>query len=259
MEFILSAYYWKRGNRMGTTVFRVEKNREFVVMNHRFLREREMSLKAKGLLALCLALPDDWDYSINGLVAICKESQTSIRSALKELEKFKYLRRERRKDDKGQFVYEYILYELPYSGFVHTDNQHTQKENADKAHTENSTQQSTKKEITNIQSIDKENKEKEKNINDVLFSMVHNEELCELYKDYIEMRKDMDAPLNAKGLQMLIKRAERLSKGNIKVQCLLLENSLLNGWKNVFLPTESELALASEETKEDLRALFGLD
>jgi hypothetical protein len=72
-----------------TTVFRVEKNREFVVMHNKFLREKEMSLKAKGLLALCLALPDDWNYSLNGLCAICKESQTSIRSALKELETFK--------------------------------------------------------------------------------------------------------------------------------------------------------------------------
>ena len=121
---------------MATTVFRVEKNREFVVMHNRFLRERQMSLKAKGLLALCLALPEDWEYSLNGLCAICKESQTSIRSALKELETFKYLKRERKKDAKGQFVYEYIIFETPYSGFVHTDKQHTEKQ-----HTENHTQQ----------------------------------------------------------------------------------------------------------------------
>ena len=49
-----------------STVFRVEKNREFVVMSNKFLRNKEMSLKAKGLLALCLSLPDDWDYSIHG-------------------------------------------------------------------------------------------------------------------------------------------------------------------------------------------------
>ena len=49
-----------------STVFRVEKNREFVVMSNKFLRNKEMSLKAKGLLALCLSLPDDWDYYIHG-------------------------------------------------------------------------------------------------------------------------------------------------------------------------------------------------
>lgn len=133
---------------MATTVFRVEKNREFVVMHNKFLRERQMSLKAKGLLALCLALPDDWEYSINGLCAICKESQTSIRSALKELETFNYLRRERHKDEKGQFVYEYIIYETPYSENLHTEKLHTGKQ-----HKENRIQQSNKKQTINKQNI----------------------------------------------------------------------------------------------------------
>ncbi len=137
---------------MATTVFRVEKNREFVVMHNRFLREKEMSLKAKGLLALCLALPDDWNYSLNGLCAICKESQTSIRSALKELENFHYLKRERRKDEKGQFVYEYIIYECPYAENQHTDKQHTEKQR-----TENNRQQSIKKQTIKKQSIKKKN------------------------------------------------------------------------------------------------------
>ena len=122
-----------------TTVFRVEKNREFVVMHNRFLREKEMSLKAKGLLALCLALPDDWNYSLNGLCAICKESQTSIRSALKELETFNYLKRNRLQNDKGHFIYEYVIYELP-----HTENLHTGKQHTEKPHKEKRTQQSIK-------------------------------------------------------------------------------------------------------------------
>ena len=133
---------------MATTVFRVEKNREFVVMSNKFLREKEMSLKAKGLLALCLALPDDWEYSINGLCAICKESQTSIRSALKELETFNYLKRERRKDDKGQFIYEYIIYETPYS-----ENLHTEKPQTAKAHKDNRRQQNKKGQINKKQNI----------------------------------------------------------------------------------------------------------
>lgn len=124
---------------MTTTIFRVEKNREFVVMSNKFLRNKEMSLKSKGLLALCLALPDDWEYSINGLCAICKESQTSIRSALKELETHGHLKRERKQNEKGQFIYEYVIFETPYSGFVYADNQQT-----DKRQTENRRQQSKK-------------------------------------------------------------------------------------------------------------------
>ena len=133
---------------MATTVFRVEKNREFVVMSNKFLREKEMSLKAKGLLALCLALPEDWEYSINGLCAICKESQTSIRSALKELETFNYLKRERKQDEKGQFIYEYVIFETPYADFLHTDKQHTEK-----PHTAKRRQQSKKGQTIKKQNI----------------------------------------------------------------------------------------------------------
>ena len=82
-----------------STVFRVEKNREFVVMSNKFLRNKEMTLKAKGLLALCLSLPEDWDYSMNGLVAICKENITAVRSALKELEDHGHLQIIKKKGD----------------------------------------------------------------------------------------------------------------------------------------------------------------
>ena len=47
-----------------STVLRVVKNKDYVVMSNVHLREREMSLKAKGLLSVILSLPDDWHYSI---------------------------------------------------------------------------------------------------------------------------------------------------------------------------------------------------
>lgn len=235
-------------------VIRIQKTDNYTVMSNHHLRNKDMSLKAKGLMSLMLSLPPSWDYSIGGLVAICKESHTSIRSAIKELEDNKYLIRERKNNEKGYFVYEYTLYEVPQP---HTENQHTAKGNTVNRHTENRPQIKKEEVNTNKLNMDKENKEKD--IEDVLISCVTDHELIELYRDYIEMRKDIEAPLNAKGLQMLIKRCERLSQNNIKVQKLLLENSLLNGWKNVFLPTESELALASQETQQDLKKMFGLD
>lgn len=138
-----------------TTVFRVEKNREFVVMHNGFLREKGMSLKAKGLLSLCLSLPEDWDYSLNGLCAICKESQTSIRSALKELETFHYLKREREQNEKGHFIYNYIIYEVP-----HIENLHTGKQHTEKPHKGNRTQQSIKKQKIKNKDIKNNNSNK---------------------------------------------------------------------------------------------------
>lgn len=249
---------------MATTVFRVEKNREFVVMNNKFLREKGLSLKAKGLLALCLSLPEDWEYSLNGLCAICKESQTSIRSALKELETFGYLKRERQKDSKGQFVYEYILYELPYSGFAHTDsvnteNQHTENQYKDDAYAENVIQQSIKKQNIKKQNIDKQNKEDIyiNSLNNILFNTVKNKELIELYQEYIEMRRSINAPMTERGLKMLITRCERLSGFNIRIQKTLLEKAIINNWKNVFYPKEEEIRGENKQTLDELKNFYG--
>lgn len=130
-------------------VIRVEKTQNYTIMSNHHLRNKEMSLKAKGLMSLMLSLPPTWDYSIGGLVSICKESHTSIRSALKELEQNRYLVRERINSEKGYFTYEYTLYEIP-----HTENLHTDKAYTAKGRTENRTQ--IKKEKVKKEKINKE-------------------------------------------------------------------------------------------------------
>ena len=237
-----------------TTIFRVEKNANYVVMSNHHLRNKEMSLKAKGLLSLILSLPPEWNYSLSGLCAICKESQTAMRSALKELETNRYLIRKRQKNSLGHFEYEYIVYEIP-----HTENQYTANQHAQKEHTENRRQISKEELNINKLNIDEENKEKNKKEIDEILMGIGNADLIELYWDYIDMRKNMDAPLSPRALKMLVARCERLSNNNIRVQKLLLENAIINGWKNVFLPNESELNAVSQEVANDLRELLGLD
>lgn len=97
--------------------FRVNKNSDYTVMSNYHLRDKTLSLKAKGLLSLMLSLPDDWDYSINGLVAICKEQKTSIVSTLNELKENKYVIVTKLMPDKsntGRIEYIYDIYEQPY-------------------------------------------------------------------------------------------------------------------------------------------------
>ena len=139
-----------------STIFRVEKNSNYTVMSNHHLRNKELSLKAKGLLSLILSLPPEWNYSLAGLCAICKESQTAMRSALKELETHFYLVRRRTKNELGQFEYMYIIYEIPY-----TENQHAGSAAAAKQHTENRPQISKEKKNKDKLNIDILNKEKE--------------------------------------------------------------------------------------------------
>ena len=75
------------------TVFRVEKNANYTVMSNEHLRNRELSLKAKGLLSQMLSLPEEWDYSLEGLSRINREGVDAIRTGIRELEEHGYLER----------------------------------------------------------------------------------------------------------------------------------------------------------------------
>ena len=82
-------------------VFRVERNKGYTVMSNHHLRNKELSLKAKGLLSQMLSLPEDWDYTLAGLSFINREKIDAIREAVKELERAGYIVRSRERDEKG--------------------------------------------------------------------------------------------------------------------------------------------------------------
>ena len=209
-------------------------------MANHHLRNKELSLKAKGLMSLMLSLPPSWDYSIGGLVAICKESHTSIRSALKELEENEYLIRKRINGEKGHFIYEYTLYEIPE--IRHTENRHTDNRHTEEGHIEN--RREINKDLKNKDLVNKE-KEIRNNIyiEDYLplLKDINNNELHNLYIDYIEMRKGINAPISPRGLAMLKNRCERLSNFDYELQKALLEAAIINEWKNVYLPNEQDV------------------
>lgn len=97
-------------------VIRVNKTKDYTVMSNYHFKEKDMSLKAKGLLSLMLSLPDNWGYSVEGLVNICKENETSINTALKELKLFGYLSVTKlmpNQTENGRIEYIYNVYEKP--------------------------------------------------------------------------------------------------------------------------------------------------
>ena len=95
-------------------VFRVEKNRGYTVMSNHHLRNKDLSLKAKGLLSQMLSLPEDWDYTLKGLSLINRESIDAIRTAVWELEKARYITRQQNRDGKGKMAdMIYTIYEQP--------------------------------------------------------------------------------------------------------------------------------------------------
>ena len=98
------------------SVFRVEKNKGYTVMSNHHLRNHTLSLKAKGLLSQMLSLPEDWDYTLQGLAQINKESIDAIREAVRELERAGYIERSRERDERGCLRGTvYTIYEQPHT------------------------------------------------------------------------------------------------------------------------------------------------
>ncbi|MGN0536373.1 MAG: helix-turn-helix domain-containing protein, partial [Acutalibacteraceae bacterium] len=94
--------------------FKIEQQKDFTIMANHHLRNRKLSLKAKGLQSLMLSLPEDWDYTLRGLAAICGDGVDSISSALKELEDAGYIVRKRIRNAQGRLCgTEYIIYQIP--------------------------------------------------------------------------------------------------------------------------------------------------
>lgn len=98
------------------SVIRVNKNENYTVMSNHHLKDGRLSLKAKGLLSIMLSLSDGWHYSVAGLVAICKENETAIKSTLNELKTYGYLvvtKKLPNETESGRFEYVYDVYEQP--------------------------------------------------------------------------------------------------------------------------------------------------
>ena len=97
-------------------ILRINKTKDYTTMSNYHFKDKRLSLKAKGLLSEMLSLPEDWDYSIAGLVAINKEEETAIKSTLNELKQFNYLVVNKlmpNETDSGRYEYVYDIYEMP--------------------------------------------------------------------------------------------------------------------------------------------------
>ena len=96
-------------------IYRVERTRDYTVMSNYHLEDRELSLKAKGLLSMILSLPDEWNYTLRGLAAISKEGVDAIGSTVRELEKAGYIIRRQIRGANGRISdTEYTIYEQPH-------------------------------------------------------------------------------------------------------------------------------------------------
>ena len=187
---------------------RIQKSGNYSIISNEILKKKDLSLKSKGLLTLILTLPDKWELSVNGLVAIVKESKNTVYSILKELNGFGYVERKRITDNSGKVIkWELIVYEKPL----------TKKPDTKKPDVEKCTQV-----ITNSKVITKLNKHNKESFSILVFeSGILQKEDSNSFIDYWtesnaknKMRWQMEKTWD---LNLRIKRWKRTTKyGNTK-------------------------------------------
>lgn len=221
-------------------VIRVNNTKGFTVMSNYHFQDKEISLKAKGLLGLMLSLPSNWGYSVNGLVAIVKENKAAVQTALKELEEHKYLKRTRVQDETGRFDYIYDIYEKPYDKLPCTENQCTDIQCTEVQCTENQPLINTNKQNTNKQNTKElnTNEYKEKNIkkesvNSVIAEYTENKDLQDALHGFVEMRNKARKPLTARAMKLSLNKLNELALDDV-TKIAIVNQSIVHSWSTFY-------------------------
>lgn len=223
------------------SVIRVEKTKNYTVMSNYHFKEKKMSLKAKGLLSLMLSLPDDWNYSISGLVAICKENETAIRSALKELQQFGYVIIEKimpNKTESGRIEYVYTVLEKPKQEGKKQDieNLHVETQHMENRVQLNINKQNTNKLNTKEKDIKKNSKKKSKidikieSIEKTCLEYDLEDEVIELLSRFFRNLLENHKMVTEDKICAIL---TKLAKVNTKTQISAIKLSLDNGYMNI--------------------------
>lgn len=218
------------------STIRVNNTKGFTVMSNYHLQDKEISLKAKGLLGLMLSLPSNWDYSVNGLVAIVKENKAAVQTALKELEEHKYLKRTRVQDETGRFDYIYDIYEKPYDKLPWTENRCTDIQCTENRCTENQPQINTNKQNTkelNTNRLNTNNslgeKGKKETVNSVIAEYTESQDLQDALHDFVDMRTKVRKPLTVRAIKLSLNELDKLALDDV-TKIAIVNQSIVHSW-----------------------------
>ncbi len=241
--------------------FKVNKTRDYTIIPNIHLKERKMSLKSKGLLTLMLSLPDDWNYSLKGLVSLCSESESAVKSSLQELKEFGYLRIQKLAPKKGNGKFEYIyeIFESPLKKEerqrvnkkvenlqlenqpdenVPVENLKVENQPLENLQLENqpdllNTKQSITKELNTKEKNKKENFDHTKKLLDYIETLEIDSEKKKIFKEWVEYKKSKCQYKDTKSLDILVKRFIKYSVQELRD---IIEKSIMNNYSGIFEP-----------------------
>ena len=218
-------------------VIRVNKTKDYTIISNNCFKNKEMSLKAKGLLSLMLSLPENWNYTVSGLVSICKESETSIKSALNELKKFGYLTITKKKPSEtssGRFEYEYDIYEKPQK--QEGKKQGVENQPLENLGVENHPLYKDTKELnTNISNTNNKKNKKKKDFSFILENYSTDEEILSLLNDWLDNRKAKHLAMTESSIKFNLNKLDKMVRDSNMTTKEYLTEVICRGWGSFFV------------------------
>ena len=226
-----------------------EKSKNYTTISNVFLRDKNLSIKAKGLLAVVMSLPEDWDFTINGICSVLKEGKTAIYSAIQELKDCGYCNVDICRNEKGIIAgNDYTFREFPNEG-----NPYPEEPHSDFRHTENPTQ-IIKEETNNgndkIKKIEKEDKSSSKKTYDLSFV---DGKYMSTFTEWLEYKaKRKEKYKTESSLKACYNRLLKLSGDNPQIAAEIVQQSIANNYAGLFEYKEMRAQKPKTKTQEEI-------
>lgn len=208
----------------------------YTIISNNVLKNKNLSLKAKGLYAYMWSLPDDWDYSVAGLVTLLKEGKSAITEALKELESEGYLVRTiLRKGGKFSDV-DYILHENPqFSPFTDFPSAvFPSAENQTQLNTNITKKETTKNPLSKIKGEQAPLSSEKKKSYKTIYNMPENKEIKEALVKFVDSCKGRNYTPKITTVEKFAKILRENSYGNPELAMRIVDQSISKGWKALY-------------------------
>ena len=215
-------------------IVRVVKNKDYTVMSNAHLHDKRLSLKAVGLLSIVLSLPDDWHYTVKGLVGSVKDGERAVNGALSELKKCGYLQVNKLypNSERSKIEYQYVFYEKPQG----IQNVHLEQDlqNVDLQNVGayiNTNKQSTNKQNTKELNTNeyKEKNIKKESVQSVISSYTENKDLQDALHGFVEMRNKARKPLTARAMKLSLNKLTELALDDV-TKIAIVNQSIMHNW-----------------------------
>ena len=225
-------------------IVRVVKNKDYTVMSNAHLHDKRLSLKAVGLLSIVLSLPDDWHYTVKGLVGSVKDGERAVNGALSELKKCGYLQVNKLypNSERSKIEYQYVFYEKPQGiqnvpleqDLQNVDLQNVGLQNVDLQNVGayiNTNKQSTNKQNTKELNTNeyKEKNNKKETVNSVIAEYTENKDLQDALHDFVDMRTKTRKTLTVRAMKLSLNELDKLALDDV-TKVAIVNQSIMHNW-----------------------------